>query len=85
MGPGPPGWGLGVGLTITPLKKLIGRKPVMWTRFGGSPLWRRRPALGCSANEEEDYIIISIIVNIIVFSPKASTVLCQRRGRRRIP
>ena len=22
--------------------------------YGGDPLWRQRPALGCSANEEED-------------------------------
>ena len=22
--------------------------------YGGDPLWRRRPALGCSANEEEE-------------------------------
>ena len=24
-------------------------------KFGGGPLSRQRPALGCSANEEEDY------------------------------
>ena len=35
MGPGPPSWGLGVGLTTTPRKKLETRnqetrKPEMW-------------------------------------------------------
>ena len=36
----------------------------MWPRkglqgiegYGGGPLWRRWPALGCSAKEEEQYI-----------------------------
>ena len=25
--------------------------------YGGGPLWRRMPALGCSANEEEEVIL----------------------------
>jgi hypothetical protein len=36
--PGPPGWGLGAGLTIQPCKKVIVTKP---------PKGRPRPALGC--------------------------------------
>ena len=30
MGPGPPGWDLGEGLTAPPHKKLPVRKPEMW-------------------------------------------------------
>ena len=32
MGPGPPGWRLGVDLTTPPRKKLPVRKPEMWSR-----------------------------------------------------
>ena len=51
MGPGPPGWGLGVGLTTPSKKKKTVRKPEMWPRFGGGPLLRRRAALDCNAKE----------------------------------
>ena len=57
MVPGPPGWGLGVGLTTPPHKKTAckeTRNVASELRFGGGPLWRRRPALGFSANEEEE-------------------------------
>ena len=67
MGPDPPGWGFSVGFKTQPPKKLSVRKPEMWPRermktgrssqgiegYGGGPVWRQRPALGCSANEEE--------------------------------
>ena len=32
MGPGPTGWGMGVGLTTPSRKKLPVRKPEMWPR-----------------------------------------------------
>jgi hypothetical protein len=59
MGPGPTGWGLGVGLTIPSRKNLPVRKSEMWSRTsesGEDPLWSRRPTstLGCSVNEEEE-------------------------------
>ena len=73
MGPGPPGWGLDMGLTLPSRKKLPARISEMWPRegfmkkmnwkeqsrgrgiegYGGDQLWRQRPALGCSTNEEE--------------------------------
>ena len=50
MGPGPPVWGLAVGLTAPPRNKL----PRSDLRFGEGPLWGRMPALGYSTNEEEE-------------------------------
>ena len=57
MRPGPPGWGLGVGLATPPHKKLPVRKPEMWLRkeeevhYGGErPHWATVP----SAKEEEE-------------------------------
>ena len=35
MGPGPPGWGLGVGSTTPTRKKLPIKKPEMWPRTKG--------------------------------------------------
>ena len=26
--------------------------------YGGCPLWRRRPAFGCSAHEEEEEVVV---------------------------
>ena len=44
-----------MGLTTPPRKEVPVRKPEMWPRrFEEGPLWWRRPALGCSANEEEE-------------------------------
>ena len=47
----------------------------MWPRKmfgGGGPLWRRSPALGCSAyeeeeEEEEEIRYIDIVMNFIIF------------------
>ena len=57
-----PGWGLGVRLTTPTPKKLSVRKPEVTSdlRFRGDPLWRRRSALGYSANEEENYYLEKI-------------------------
>ena len=69
MGPGPPSWGLGMGLTTPHCKKLPVRKPEIWhwkdlvrtgmssqgiEGYGGGPLWRQRPTLCCNANVEEE-------------------------------
>ena len=33
-------------------------------RFGGGPLWRRRPALGCSANEKKKKVDICLLRSV---------------------
>ena len=50
--------GIGHGLTIPPRKKTATYETINLAseRFGGGSLWRRSPALGCSANEEEEEI-----------------------------
>ena len=65
MGPDPPGRGLGVGLTTPPRKKSTcyeTRNVASDLTFGGGPLWRRRPAYGCNANEEDYEMLINYIV-----------------------
>ena len=37
--------------------------------YGVGPLWRQRPALGCSANEEGDELLV-FLLNILELSLK---------------
>ena len=54
MGPGPPGWGLSVVLSSSRKKLSLRDQKCGLGKVSGGPLWRRRRALGCSANAEEE-------------------------------
>jgi hypothetical protein len=52
MGPGPPGWDLGEGLTAPPHKKLPVRKPEIRPQIGEEVHYGAKAPLGCNAKEE---------------------------------